>query len=158
MTTNTFKALYEVAQMNLLTFEEAAILPTAVTNAASKVNMSEEDFAVSLIGNADLRNYLASACRKIAAANAAETAVEEEEAAKVPELDKIEVGATYSTSSACDSECIYSVTIVSRTAKTAMVDLGNMGGVKRCKIHSYNGREYVMAYGKYSMAPSFGPR
>lgn len=65
--------------------------------------------------------------------------------AAAPASSKFEVGKTYKTSSLCDSECIYSFTILKRTAKrmtftnhgetvTRGVWVGE-DGVERCKPH-----------------------
>lgn len=57
-------------------------------------------------------------------------------------------GKTYKTCSICDHECIISVTVKSRTAKTIKTTDGK---VSRCGIH--NGIEFVRPWGNYSMAP-----
>jgi hypothetical protein len=52
-------------------------------------------------------------------------------------------------------DIIVSVTLVNRTEKTAFVMI-EKGEIVRCKIRqSYNGKQYVMPYGTYSMAPMF---
>jgi hypothetical protein len=74
--------------------------------------------------------------------------------AKFAPGDKLE------TRSLCDHDCIYRATIVSRTKKSVMVDLGaHKGGIVRrgLLIDSYTGNEYFYPYGRYSMAPSFRP-
>lgn len=65
-------------------------------------------------------------------------------------------GKTYTTRSICDHDCIYSVTIVSRTDKSVRADVGaHHGGVKTFRIgRSYSGAEQFMPYGRYSMAPT----
>lgn len=69
-------------------------------------------------------------------------------------MNAITAGQTLTARSACDSECIFSVEVVARTAKTARVIV--RGEESRCKIHtSPDGREYIMALGTYSMAPAF---
>jgi hypothetical protein len=65
-------------------------------------------------------------------------------------------GVTYSTRSICDSDCIYRVTIVSRTDKTVKADVGaHNGGVKTFRLgrNHYNA-ECFMPFGRYSMAPT----
>ena len=48
-----------------------------------------------------------------------------------------------------------SVILLKRTEKSAYVQI-EKGQVVRCKVRkSYNGKEYVMPYGTYSMAPIF---
>jgi hypothetical protein len=61
---------------------------------------------------------------------------------------KFEIGQTYSTRSACDHECIFSITVVARTAKTIKTSKG-----KTLRISEYEGREQVKPYGTYSMCP-----
>jgi len=52
-------------------------------------------------------------------------------------------------------DIIVSVTLVNRTEKTAFIMI-ERGEIVRCKIRkSYDGKEYVMPYGTYSMAPMF---
>jgi hypothetical protein len=59
------------------------------------------------------------------------------------------VGQTYSTRSICDYECIYSITIASRTAKTIKTTRGKTLRVSA----SWDGRaEMVRPNGNYSMA------
>jgi hypothetical protein len=53
-----------------------------------------------------------------------------------------------------DSEMIISVVIIKRTEKSAFVVIEN-GEIVRCKIHRYDGREFIMPFGRYSMAPMF---
>jgi hypothetical protein len=53
-----------------------------------------------------------------------------------------------------DSDLFISVVLVKRTEKTAFVKI-EKGEVVRCKIHKYNGTEFIMPYGRYSMAPQF---
>jgi hypothetical protein len=61
------------------------------------------------------------------------------------------------TRSLCDHDCIYTARIISRTAKSVLVDLGGSRGIVRrgLLIDSYTGAEYFYPYGRYSMAPSF---
>lgn len=65
-------------------------------------------------------------------------------------MSKFEVGATYSTRSICDSDCIISITIASRTKCFVTTTDG-----KRLKVSTYhNGSESVMPWGSYSMSPT----
>ena len=65
-------------------------------------------------------------------------------------MNKFEVGKQYSTRSICDYDCIFSITVLKRTAKTITTERG------RTKVHvSGDGSEYVMPWGKYSMCPVF---
>ena len=63
---------------------------------------------------------------------------------------KFVTGESYTRCSICDSDCIFTITIVSRTPKTAMVK-DSFGRVSRYKIHDCGDYEYIKA-GNYSMA------
>lgn len=63
-----------------------------------------------------------------------------------------QVGKTYQTRSACDHDCIVSLTVVSRTAKTIKANAGHRG-IKTLRVSEYEGREQVKPWGSYSMAP-----
>lgn len=65
---------------------------------------------------------------------------------------KFIVGQSYGSRSACDSDCIFSMEIVSRTEKTATVKEHDK--VRRYKIHNYDGVESI-SRGNYSMAGSW---
>jgi|TARA_R110000782_G_scaffold30776_4_gene76377 hypothetical protein len=59
-----------------------------------------------------------------------------------------EAGKTYWTRSVCDSDCIFKISVERRTAKTLITTQG-----KRLKVYAgYDGAEYVMPHGRYSMA------
>jgi hypothetical protein len=64
------------------------------------------------------------------------------------ELQTFQAGKTYSTRSACDHNCVVSITVARRTAKTLFTSEG-----KRLGIGVYEGREFVKPWGSYSMAP-----
>ena len=71
-------------------------------------------------------------------------------------MTTFQVGATYTTRSICDYDCIYSVRILSRTAKTVTADLEGCGGrgVKTLRIgRAHDGAEMFRPIGNYSMAP-----
>ena len=61
---------------------------------------------------------------------------------------KFQTGKTYSTRSICDHNCIFSITVVSRTAKTIKTTDG-----KTLRIKKWEGVEQVKPIGSYSMAP-----
>jgi len=61
---------------------------------------------------------------------------------------QFEAGKTYSTRSVCDHNCIISVKVVGRTAKTIKTDKG-----KTLRVYVYEGVERVKPWGSYSMAP-----
>lgn len=65
-------------------------------------------------------------------------------------MTKFQVGKTYYSRSVCDYDCVWAHSIAKRTAKT--VTLGNG---KRCKIkiNAFDGIEYILPLGNYSMAP-----
>lgn len=65
---------------------------------------------------------------------------------------KFETGKTYATASICDSECIFSMTVIRRTAKTLVVNVDSWGE-KRLRVTVIDGVETVMPLGRYSMAP-----
>ena len=64
-------------------------------------------------------------------------------------MNKFEANKTYTTRSICDSNCIISVTIAKRTAKTVTTTEG-----KRFRIKVWNGVETFKPWGTYSMAPT----
>lgn len=71
---------------------------------------------------------------------------------------KFEIGATYTTTSACDSNCVFAITVVSRTAKTIKtVDRHGEPRTYRVSISSWDNAERV-SMGSYSMAPGFSAR
>ena len=57
-------------------------------------------------------------------------------------------GKTYTTRSACDYDCVISVKVVSRTAKTIKTADG-----KTLRIGDHGYGEFVKPWGSYSMAP-----
>ncbi|AZO67669.1 hypothetical protein [Mesorhizobium sp. M6A.T.Cr.TU.016.01.1.1] len=63
-------------------------------------------------------------------------------------MTSFEAGKTYKTRSICDSNCWFSITVASRTAKTIKTEKG-----KTLRIGSYDGAEFVKPMGSYSMAP-----
>jgi len=66
-------------------------------------------------------------------------------------MQKFETGKTYSTSSICDHNCIYSFEILKRTAKSVWIKAHNE--ITRRKITVYEGRETFLPFGRYSMCP-----
>lgn len=68
---------------------------------------------------------------------------------------QFQVGKTYSTTSACDSNCVFTITVVSRTAKTIKtIDKRGEPRTYRVSISAWDGAERV-SMGSYSMAPGF---
>lgn len=62
---------------------------------------------------------------------------------------QFQVGQTYATRSICDHECIFSFTILKRTAKTVTINMH--GKTVQRRITSYEGCEQFAPYGSYSM-------
>jgi hypothetical protein len=61
---------------------------------------------------------------------------------------QFQTGKTYSTRSICDNNCVFSITVANRTAKTIKTTSG-----KTLRIGLYDGAEFVKPTGSYSMAP-----
>lgn len=61
---------------------------------------------------------------------------------------KFETGKTYTTRSICDYNCIFSITVAKRTAKTITTTDG-----KTLRVGERDGVEQVFHLGRYSMAP-----
>ena len=72
-------------------------------------------------------------------------------------MNKFQTNGFYTTRSICDSNCIFRVLILKRTAKTVTVR-DDQGRSYRCKIYTdHDGSEYIKPFGNYSMAPIFRP-
>jgi hypothetical protein len=69
------------------------------------------------------------------------------------QIKAFEVGKTYSTRSACDYDCVFSYTVVKRSAKFITVR-DKFGKGTRCGVSEWNGAESAFPEGRYSMAPS----
>jgi hypothetical protein len=65
---------------------------------------------------------------------------------------KFTIGEEVAARSACDYDCIFRFTVISRTAK--FVTLNYYGEPKRVGIKVRDGREYCYPLGNYSMACS----
>ena len=69
-------------------------------------------------------------------------------------MRKFEIGKTYSMRSACDHECIWTYTVIDRTAKTITITDGKK--TRKCRISKASeifGAEVIYPLGQYSMAP-----
>lgn len=66
-------------------------------------------------------------------------------------MKQFEAGKTYTTRSICDHDCVISVTIEKRTAKTVSATV--RGELKTFRVAEYDGAEYIKPWGSYSMAP-----
>ena len=63
-----------------------------------------------------------------------------------------ETGKTYTARSIGDNDCVISITVLRRTAKTIYV-AGNALTKKSLRVWNYNGVEQVAPWGKFSMSP-----
>ena len=69
-----------------------------------------------------------------------------------------QVGKTYTTRSACDHNCIFTIKVISRTAKTIKtIDKYGEPRTYRVSVSPYDGAERV-SMGSYSMAPGFSAK
>jgi hypothetical protein len=62
---------------------------------------------------------------------------------------KFEIGKTYATRSICDHDCIFSFTILARTAKQVTIKVHDK--VVRRGLTEWNGVEQFKPFGNYSM-------
>ena len=70
---------------------------------------------------------------------------------------KFKTGQTYSTRSICDHSCIFSITVLNRTAKTIkIIDPHDSISIKTLRISTYEGNEQVKPFGTYSMCAVIG--
>ena len=69
------------------------------------------------------------------------------------DLAAFQVGRTYSTRSVCDHECIFSITVESRTACFITTAAAKHQPSKRLKVNEWDGAETVAPMGQYSMCP-----
>lgn len=67
-------------------------------------------------------------------------------------MKKFEIGKTYYATSACDSNCVFTITVEGRTEKT--ISYVQDGRRRRSKIRIYDGDEYIRP-DNYSMSPIF---
>ena len=70
-------------------------------------------------------------------------------------MKQFEIGKEYSMRSACDHECVWTYTVIARTAKTITITDGKE--TIKCRISKWSerlGAEMVHPLGQYSMAPS----
>lgn len=65
---------------------------------------------------------------------------------------QFEVGQTYTCRSIGDADCIYSVTVASRTAATITTSEGKKLGIVK-GLSKFNSAECVRPMGNYSMCP-----
>lgn len=71
------------------------------------------------------------------------------------EMKKFEIGKTYTMTSICNSDCVWSYKVTERTAQTITITDGKE--VKKCRISkkysTYRDAETILPLGNYSMAP-----
>lgn len=71
-------------------------------------------------------------------------------------MKKFEIGKTYTMRSICNHKCVWSYTIIDRTAATITAE-DDKGNVKKYRISKkfseYRNAETVLPLGNYSMAP-----
>ena len=60
-------------------------------------------------------------------------------------------GYTYSATSPCDHECVWTFTVVARTAKFVTIDDGEK--LRRVGVKVSRDAEYALPFGSYSMCP-----
>lgn len=74
-------------------------------------------------------------------------------------MKTFKIGKTYTMSSPCDHNCIWSYKVIDRTACTITLTDGK--NVKKCRINKsyseYNHAETVFPLGQYSMCPILTP-
>jgi hypothetical protein len=68
--------------------------------------------------------------------------------------NQFQIGRTYSTRSICDHNCIFTFTILGRTAKSVTTQIH--GKTVRRGLSLWNGVEQFPPYGRYSMSPIVG--
>lgn len=72
-------------------------------------------------------------------------------------MKQFEVGKSYSARSICDHECIWTLTVISRTAQSIIALLDNETEPRRMRINKkfseWRNAESVLPLGNYSMAP-----
>lgn len=66
-------------------------------------------------------------------------------------MDQFEVGKSYATRSSTDYDCIFSFTILGRTAKSVIISV--RGTIVRRGVSIYEGVEKFKPFGTYSMCP-----
>lgn len=70
---------------------------------------------------------------------------------------QFEIGNVYECRSICDYDCVWSYTVMARTASTVTIRNNETGNVQKNRIVGYSkvcGIETVYPLGQYSMCPS----
>ena len=70
-------------------------------------------------------------------------------------MTTIQPNTTITAKSICDSNCIFSAKVLDRKGDMVTIQFNNETPFKKKVKRSFDGSEYVMALGTYSMAPAF---
>lgn len=68
-------------------------------------------------------------------------------------MSEFKVGSTYSATSPCDHECVWTFKVVARTAKFLTLRNVRETATFRTGVKVSNGDEWALPLGRYSMAP-----
>lgn len=68
-------------------------------------------------------------------------------------MNKFKVNQELKTRSICNSDSVFTATVVKRTDKSVTIQIDSEQ--KRCKIHLNDDGEFIYPMGKYSMCPIF---
>ena len=72
---------------------------------------------------------------------------------RIGAFQKFTVGATYSARSFCDYDCVWTFTVIARTARFITIIQEGETTPKRVGVRTWNGVESASPLGTYSMAP-----
>lgn len=70
----------------------------------------------------------------------------------LPEVQTFQVGATYQARSAADYDCVWTFTVLSRTAKFVTLR-EESGETRRVGVRTWDGEEWASPFGTYSLSP-----
>lgn len=65
----------------------------------------------------------------------------------------IQTGSILTARSICDSNCVWTATVIERKGNFIIANVN--GEIVRKKVKVWNGEEYALLLGTYSMAPTF---
>lgn len=68
---------------------------------------------------------------------------------------KIKAGDTLTARSICDSACTWTAKVIARKGDFITCAVSGEKDLIRKKVKEYNGQEYALLLGSYSMAPTF---
>ena len=69
-------------------------------------------------------------------------------------MKKFQVNSVYETRSLCNSDCVFSFTVIKRTKKQVTLKDNVTGETFRRGVFVWQDAEACMTYGRYSMAPT----